>query len=489
MNENQHKPMPSMNPSHSDPRSGCPGRRAFLKLSGASLAATALTGCGADSEKPASAPTGEMSYRTSQKTGDRCSLLGYGCMRWPQKDGKIDQEKVNELVDYAIAHGVNYFDTAPFYIGGASEEATGIALSRHPRNSYYLATKLSTQNSVDIRSFEKSKEMLETSMKRLQVDYIDYYLIHCIGLEKEGIAGVDQRLLDNGMLDYLKQLRREGKVRNIGFSYHGDIKLFDHALAYDMDWDFVQIQLNYVDWKNASGANFDAEYLYNELVKRDIPAVVMEPLLGGRLAKVPTDFVEPLQALAPDQSIASWAFRYAGSFPNVLTVLSGMTYMDHLVDNLKTYSPLDPLDAQERQLLELIGAVIANAPLSDEQKVMMERLGADVSKFRTIPCTTCQYCMPCPYGVDIPSTFLHYNLCVADGIVDKTARSESYNEARQAFLVGYDRKVESLRQAQHCIGCNECVSHCPQLIKIPQEMQRIAQFREQLLKGETPSSF
>ncbi len=482
-----------MNSHHSEHKSCCPGRREFLKISGASLAAATLTGCGASDD---SAPTknasleGEMTYRTSNRSGDKVSLLGYGCMRWPRgANGQIDQEKTNELVDYAIAHGVNYFDTAPFYIGGKSEEATGIALSRHPREKYFLATKLSNQSSMDLREFEKSKAMLEQSLKRLKTDYIDYYLIHCIGVEQDGIPGLDDRIIDNGVLDYLKELKKKGTIRNIGFSYHGNIKHYDHMFTYDIEWDFVQIQLNYVDWKNASGANFDAEYLYNELVKRDIPVVVMEPLLGGRLASVPEDFREPLQKMAPDQSIASWAFRYAGSFPDVLTVLSGMTYMDHLIDNLKTYSPLKPLNAPERELLELIGAVIAKAPLSEKQKVMMEKLGAEESNFRTIPCTTCEYCMPCPYGIDIPSTFLHYNVCVNDGIIDKTERSDSYNEARQAFLVGYDRKVESLRQAQHCIGCGECVKYCPQLIQIPEEMQRITHFREQLIKGETPSAF
>ncbi len=478
---------------HCEQRSGCPGRREFLKLSGASLAAATLASCGVGEEgkaKKPTAPTGEMTYRTSNTSGDKVSLLGYGCMRWPMKGDVIDQEKTNELVAYAIEHGVNYFDTAPFYIRALSEEASGIALKPHPRDKYYIATKLSNQGNNDqLRTFEGSMNMLNTSLKRLQTTYIDYYLVHSIGNETGGIKGLDARILDNGMLEQLKKLKKEGILRNIGFSYHGRIELFDYMLTLDIDWDFVQIQLNYVDWKNASGANFDAEYLYSELTKRNIPAVIMEPLLGGRLASVPEDFREPLEAMAPGQSIASWAFRYAGSFPNVLTVLSGMTYMDHLVDNLKTYSPLKPLNSSEREFLELIGAVIAKAPLSEQQKAKMSQIGAEESNFRTIPCTTCQYCMPCPYGVDIPSTFLHYNMCVNDGVLDKTERSDSYNEARQAFLVGYDRKVENLRQAQHCIGCGECLQYCPQLIDIPVEMQRITQFREQLIRGETPSAF
>lgn len=228
-------------------------------------------------------------------------------------------------------------------------------------------------------------------------------------------------------------------------------------------WDFVQIQMNYVDWKHASDRNVNAEYLYGELEKRGIPAVIMEPLLGGRLSRLNDHLVERLKERRPTESTASWAFRYVGSWPGVLTVLSGMTYMEHLQDNIRTYSPLEPCTGEELALLE------------DTAQLML--------KYPTVPCTECQYCMPCPYGLDIPAIFAHYNRCVNEGNVPKDRQDPGYREARRAFLIGYDRSVPKLRQASHCIGCNQCVSHCPQSIKIPQQLRRIDRFVEQLKQG------
>ena len=206
--------------------------------------------------------------------------------------------------------------------------------------------------------------------------------------------------------------------------------------------------------------NVDAVYLYGELEKRGIPAVIMEPLLGGRLSNVPDHIVARLKQRRPDKSVASWAFRFAGSPKGVLTVLSGMTYMEHLQDNIRTFSPLDPITDEERQFLFDTADLMAQYP--------------------TIPCNDCKYCMPCPYALDIPAILLHYNKCVNEGNLPKSRQDPNYREARQAFLVGYDRKVPKLRQASHCIGCNECVPHCPQRINIPKQMQRIDQFVEQL---------
>lgn len=312
-------------------------RRDFIKIVGISAATSTaiLYGCsskGTSSSSSASAegeiPTDKMTYRTSPTTGDRVSLLGYGCMRWPLK------------------------------------------------------------------------------------------------------------------YDYL-------------LSRHDEIK-----------WDFVQIQLNYVDWKHAketNARNTDAEYLYGELHKRGIPSIIMEPLLGGRLSKLNDNLVARLKQRRPESSVASWAFRFAGTFPDILTVLSGMTYMEHLQDNLRTYSPLEPLTDEEMDFLE------------DTAQLML--------KYPTIPCNDCKYCMPCPYGLDIPAVLLHYNRCVNEGNVPKNGQDENYLKARRAFLVGYDRSVPKLRQASHCIGCNQCVPHCPQNIDIPKELHRIDQFVEQLKQG------
>jgi predicted aldo/keto reductase-like oxidoreductase len=455
-------------------------RRGFLKLFGSGAAVTTLALAGCESGKnPVTGTTasaapqlekGKMTYRTNPKTGEKVSVLGYGCMRWPtlhDPDETLDQETINRLVDKALEYGVNYFDTSPAYCKGRSERATGIALARHPRESYYIATKLSNF-SPSTWSREESLKMYHNSFKELQVDYIDYLLLHGIGMGEDGMEALNARYIDNGVLDYLLAEREAGRIRNLGFSYHGDIKVFDYLLSQHdkYKWDFVQIQLNYLDWKHASEINkrnTNAEYLYGELEKRNIPAVIMEPLLGGRLSKVPDHIVARLKQKEPERSVASWAFRYAGTPAGVLTVLSGMTYMEHLEDNLSTYCPLKPLTQEETQFLY------------DTADLMMH--------YPTIPCNDCKYCMPCPYGLDIPAILLHYNKCVNEGNVPENRQAENYRKARQAFLVGYDRSVPKLRQADHCINCNECRPHCPQGINIPKEMNRINDFVEHLKQG------
>lgn len=452
-------------------------RRNFLKRLGAGASAVALASCTTSAEDDSVTAgvqsVGEMTYRTTPTTGDKVSLLGYGMMRLPKKTGKknedgkiigddLDQEQINHLVDYALEHGVNYFDTSPVYCQGKSEEATGIALSRHPRNSYFIATKLSNFSPA-AQSREASIQMFENSLKYLRVDYIDYLLLHSVG--GGGMENFSRRYLDNGILDYLVEQRRIGRIRNLGFSYHGDIQVFDWLLSQHdkYKWDFVQIQYNYVDCVQARGTDnraIDGEYLYNELLKRNIPAVIMEPLLGGRLAKLPTHIVERLKQRRPEDSVASWAFRFAGSPEGILTVLSGMTYMEHLKDNLRTYSPLDVLNDEETKFLEQTAELIL--------------------KYPTVPCNDCKYCMPCPYGIDIPAILLHYNKCVNEGNVPKSSIDPEYAKQRRAFLVGYDRAVPQLRQANHCIGCKQCIEHCPQGINIPKELMRIDSVVEDL---------
>lgn len=454
-------------------------RRGFLKRlgAGASVVGVAMAGC--DSKNNAvtgnqttqtEIPTDKMEYRPNPKTGEKVSLLGYGCMRWPTISGgsgrdqadEIDQEMVNRLIDTAIAHGVNYFDTSPAYCKGRSERATGIALKRHPRESFYIATKLSNF-SPSTWSRQASLDMYHNSFKELQVNYIDYLLLHGIGMG--GMEALNGRYIDNGVLDYLLKEREAGRIRNLGFSYHGDIEVFDYLLSKhdEYKWDFVQIQMNYLDWKHAkeiNPRNTDAEYLYGELEKRGIPVVIMEPLLGGRLSNLHDHVVARLKQQEPERSVASWAFRFAGTFPGVMTVLSGMTYMEHLEDNLRSYAPFKPLTDEEVNFLYATADMMMQYP--------------------TIPCNDCKYCMPCPYGIDIPSILLHYNKCVNEGNVPDSSDGEQYRKARRAFLVGYDRSVPKLRQASHCIGCNQCAPHCPQSIDIPAELHRIDSFVDEL---------
>jgi predicted aldo/keto reductase-like oxidoreductase len=447
-------------------------RREFLKITGVAAATTTASWLGCARPKDSSGalgavPTDKMTFRNFPSLGDKVSLLGYGCMRWPtmtNPEGQgeiINQEVVNELVDYAIEHGVNYFDTAPMYVMGQSERATGIALKRHPREKFFIATKMS--NFMD-PSFNASVAMYKNSMEQLQVSYIDYYLLHILGTV--GVRGLEGRFLNNGLLDFLLKEREAGRIRHLGWSFHGTREGFDQALALHekVHWDFVQIQLNYFDWEPVSGMDPNAKYLYEELLKRNIPVVVMEPLLGGRLSNLPMHIVTRLKERNPNGSAASWAFRYAGSLEGIFTVLSGMTYMEHLQDNIRTYSPL--------------------VPLTEEQKEFLYETAELMLQYPTIPCNDCDYCMPCPYGIDIPGVLLHYNKCVNEGNIPKSSADANYRKARRAFLSGYNRSIEKIRQADHCTGCWQCVELCPQKINIPVELQKIDKFVEQL-KQET----
>ena len=421
-----------------------------------------------------------MTYRTNPNTGDKVSLLGFGMMRLPVEaggterehpDSPIDQTAVNEMVDYALAHGVNFFDASPAYCQGNSEKVTGIALSRHPRSSYYISTKLSNF-SPDSWKREESQAMFERSLHYLQTDYVDYLLLHSIGGGRDALATFNGRYIDNGILDWLVEQKQKGRIRNLGFSYHGDVRIFDMLLRWHDEgkyhWDFVLIELNYVDWNYASEINprnTDASYLYGELHKRGIPANVMEPLLGGRLAKQPTPILHEMKKMDINATPAEWAFRFAGTPEGILTVLSGMTYIEHLQENCRTYSPL--------------------RPITPDEDAMLMRLAEQIVGMKAVPCTACNYCMPCPYGLNIPIIFSYYNNCLAEELMPIAGGSEDreFRKARRRWLLGYDRAVEPARQADHCIGCNHCIPHCPQRIDIPAEMQRIDSFVEQLKQG------
>ena len=460
-------------------------RRDFIKKLGGAAVATSVVLAACDTKDKPIVPSnvtdgqGEMTYRVNPNSGDKVSLLGYGMMRLPIENGddlrknpnaQIDQEMVNEEIDYALAHGVNYFDTSPVYTRGRSETATGIALSRHPRNSYFIATKLSNF-SPSTWSAEASKAMFENSLKQLQTDYLDYLLLHSIGGSNDNMTSMEMfnaRFMDNGILDWLVEQKQAGRIRNLGFSFHGDKNLFDTMLQWHDEgkyhWDFVQIQMNYADWNYANridADNVNASYLYEELHRRGIPVVIMEPLLGGRLAKQPDFIVKQMKEREPETPVARWAFRFAGTPEGVLVVLSGMTYMEHLVENVATYSPL--------------------RPITDEENEFLMKVAEEFVELKTVPCTACNYCMPCPYGLNIPAIFAHYNDCITEGKMPAgNPEAEEYRRNRRAFLVGYDREVPPLRQADHCIGCRQCESHCPQKIAIASEMQRIDAYVEQL---------
>lgn len=437
-------------------------RRDFLKNAGLGAAVLGATACNnAKSDAAIHAESNAEPHGTMARHYPEVGLLGYGCMRWKMikgEDGKevIDQEDVNRLVDYAIEHGVNYFDSAPVYLKGQSEEATAKALLRHPREDYLIATKCSSFGASGEGAFRMGFDMYQKSLEYYKTDHLDYYLLHSLS----GLKAFNERFGDCGLVDYLVKEREQGHIRNLGFSFHGTREGFDELLALHdkYHWDFVQIQANYVDW------NEDAEYLYNELDRREIPVVIMEPLLGGGLSNVPAKIAEELKSRDPQASVASWAFRFIGSYPRVLTVLSGMTYMEHLQDNLRTYLDFKPLNQEEVSFLTSMGRKIKEYPL--------------------IGCTACQYCMPCEYGIDIPGIFRFYNDRVNEETYVTGPEQKHYARLRRQYLLKYNKAIPTVRQADHCINCRKCMPRCPQRIRIPDMLHNIDEYLEKL-KQET----
>lgn len=440
-------------------------RRDFIKYMGAGAAALALDSC---TPKAAKNP-GKTGTSNKDLHGDMLQhysgigVLGYGCMRWPQKRNEqgrqvIDQEEVNRLVDFALEHGVNYFDTSPVYLGGDSERATAEALNRHPRESWLIATKMSVFNAT---SYDDCVAMYHKSLDIFKTDHLDYYLLHGIGT----LNDFNTRFKNTGVMEFLLKEREAGHIRHLGFSFHGNREGFDQIIALhdQYHWDFVQIQMNYVDWEHPNGRNTRADYLYAELDKREIPIVIMEPLCGGALSDVPAQIADQLKEREPERSIASWAFRYVGSFPRVLCALSGMTYMEHLQDNLETYLDFQPLDDEEKKFLLDVATQMEDYPL--------------------VKCTACNYCMPCPYGINIPGIFKFYNDNITAGTYVKSKEQEHYARARRKYLLAYNEAIPTVRQADHCIACRRCERECPQNIRIPDELRRIDRYIESLKRG------
>ncbi len=363
------------------------------------------------------------------------SLLGYGCMRLPklQEDKPdIDKEQAWSLIDYAYSHGVNYFDTAYPYHGGMSEAFIGEALKKYPRESFNLATKMPPW---ELKTDKDIDRIFEEQLKKCQVSYFDFYLIHSLGVENF------KKAEELKVYESLSRKKAEGKIRYLGFSFHDTPKLLE-TIVHAHEWDFAQIQLNYLDWELQ-----DAKGQYEILTSNGIPVIVMEPVRGGALATLCDRSKEILSKAKPESSVASWAVRYAASLPNVLTVLSGMTDMAQVQDNVGTLATFKPLDEAERKSL--------NQALEYYKES------------RTVPCTGCRYCMPCPSGVDIPRIFSIYNqYCVSK---DKDAFATAYQD------------MGTEKQAYHCISCKKCMQHCPQSIRIPMMLDEVGTFAATLL--------
>ncbi|MDR2352096.1 MAG: aldo/keto reductase [Deltaproteobacteria bacterium] len=406
--------------------------------------------------------------RTNPKNGDKISLLGFGCMRFPLMSSaenfysaQVDETASIRMLDRAFESGVNFFDTAYIYHSGMSEVIMGKALKRHNRAEYFISTKMPTLLKPTL---EQAKKIFSEQLERCQTDYFDYYLLHGV----TSTQTIKQVYEESGVLEYLLQEKSAGRIRNLGFSFHGDKECLEYLLSQPIDWDIALVQLNYHDllreyrppnWLTAQLAvPAPPNWILERMSQTNIPLMVMEPLLGKRLSKLTRKALAILQADQPDVSAASWAFRYVASIPNVAVVLSGMTLMEHLEDNIKTFSPLNPITAREITVLQ-------------------RALDFFVNPF-IISCTACGYCMPCPSGVDIPAVFSHYNDCIDNEIIPKGALDADSERAREAYLVEYHRSVPELRQAERCTGCNKCVPKCPQMIPVSTEIARLAKYSE-----------
>lgn len=369
-----------------------------------------------------------MEYRTMRFIGgeDRVSLLGFGCMRFPKtEDGKIEEVQAERMLDAAISAGVNYIDTAYPYHDGDSEPFLGRVLAKYPRDEYYLATKLPVWK---VNCAAEADAVFEEQLERLQVNYVDYYLFHALD------KGRWKKLVESGIIPWAEQLKREGKIRHLGFSFHDDYELFREILTY-RQWDFCQIQYNYMDTDVQAG---DRGYALAE--KMGIPMIVMEPVKGGTLAELPEAAASVLRAADGEASAASWALRWVGSHSNVKVILSGMSDLSQVEDNLKTFSRFTPLD-------------------KDGMKAVEQAAGAIRARIMN-GCTGCRYCMPCPEGVDIPGNFAIWNEGHMYDIPDK---------AKKAFK----EKQETGAGADKCIECGKCEQVCPQAIKIREDLKAL----------------
>ena len=400
-------------------------RRDFLKglLTAAALAPVSKLAAAAV-QTPASA--GKVSRRKYRSTDLTLPMLGFGMMRLPRKKNspEIDYEKTAAMFDRAMKAGVNYFDTAYFYLGGRSENCAGDLLSKYPRDSYFLASKMPVGR---VKTAADLERIFNEQLTKCKTTYFDFYMLHA--LNASGWAK-SKRL---GVYEFLMKKKAEGKIRKLGFSFHDTPEVLEE-IASAHPWDFAQIQVNYLDW-----TLYRSREQYEILTRKNIPVIVMEPLRGGILAKLNPAATQILSNAAPGKSNASWAFRYVGSLPNVLITLSGMTCMEHLDDNIKTFSNFTVLSPAERKTLD--------AALTAYRKGL------------AVPCTDCRYCLPCPVGVEIPRIFAMYNQMKLTG-------------NRGAFTRSYGALDEDA-QGSACVACGKCVKACPQKINIPEQLKKI----------------
>lgn len=367
-----------------------------------------------------------MEKRKLENLGIETSLLGFGCMRFPVcADGKINEPEAERMLDKAIAEGVNYIDTAYPYHEGQSEIVVGKILKKYERSSFYLATKLplwKVEKKEDIRA------IFEEQLEKLQTDYIDFYLMHAVGKERW------DKMLEIGCIGELEKLKAEGKIKYLGFSFHDSYEVFEEVINH-RDWDFAQIQFNYMDAEEQAGTRG-----YELAVKKGVPLIIMEPVKGGSLSRFAEDIMGRFRQLDADASASSFALRWVGSFPGVKVILSGMSTMEQVEDNLKTFTPFKPLSQEERAVVEDVAATIKSRVQNG--------------------CTGCRYCMPCPAGVDIPGCFAAWNTY---------HMYQNYNVVKWRW----EKEIGPEHQAKNCIKCGKCEAACPQKLSICEDLAKV----------------
>jgi len=366
-----------------------------------------------------------MDKRYLKNLGIELPRLGFGCMRFPTtKNDEIDYEEAEKLIDYAMSKGLNYFDTAYMYHNGDSEVFLGKVLSKYPRESYYLTTKLPIWL---VESEEDAERLFNEQLERLQTDYFDFYFLHAMNAERKEI-------MDKfNLYEFLLRKKEEGKVKHIGFSFHDSKEVLEDLVA-GRSWDVAQLQINYWDWDE-----IDAKSLYEVLERHNIPCFVMEPVRGGFLSSFAPQVERHMKEYSSN-SISSWAIRWVAGLENVAVVLSGMSNMEQLKDNISTLTDFKPLN--------------------DEELDIIDRVVEELRSINPIPCTACRYCMDCAFGVDIPKVFKIYN------DYKKTENKEITRRNYFDFLKEENR-------ADKCAKCEACITKCPQHIDIPGELEKI----------------
>ncbi len=368
----------------------------------------------------------KMEKRKMEKLGVEASLLGFGCMRFPvTAEGKINEPLAEQMIQKAIEAGVNYFDTAYPYHGQKSELFVGKVLEKYDRKSFYLATKLPCWK---VEKLEDVDAVFEEQLEKLRTDYIDFYLMHALNQERF------DAMVNLGVIKRLEELKAEGKIRYLGFSFHDKYEVFEKILCY-RDWDFCQIQLNYMDVNEQAGLKG-----YRLTEEKQIPLIVMEPVKGGSLATFADDITAKFRGLDANASTASFALRWVGSLPNVKVVLSGMSDMAQVEDNLKTFAEFNPLSQQEQKTIEEVVELINSRVKSG--------------------CTGCRYCMPCPAGVDIPGNFRVWN---------------TYHMYQKYSMVknNWEKNIGEEKQAKNCVKCGKCEAACPQKLNIREDLVKV----------------